>query len=87
MEILFWICWGAELIAVLWWIITDAKQKHMRSNSYSFLGLVYLLGALGLRLGLHEYRVSNFMVMIPAIPLLGLLLIIAVTMLSGKKWN
>jgi len=87
MEILFWICWIAELIVVLWWIITDAQQKHMEANPYSYLCLLYLLGVLGVRLGLHANNVSNAMVMIPAIPLLGLAFIIVVSVLSGKKWN
>jgi hypothetical protein len=87
MAILFWICWIAELGVVLWWIITDAKQTHMEANPYSYLSLVYLLAVLGVRLGLHANSVSNAMVMIPAIPLLGLGLIIVVSVLSGKKWN
>lgn len=87
MEILFWICWIAELVVVLWWIITDAQQKHMQPNPYSYLCLIYLLVVLGVRLGLHANGVSNTMVIIPAIPLLGLLFIIVVSMLSGKKWN
>jgi hypothetical protein len=87
METLFWICWITELIVVLWWIITDAQQTHMRPNPVSYLCLLYLLGVLGLRLGLQEYRISNAMVMIPAIPLLGLGCIIVLSVLSGKKWN
>ena len=87
MEVLFWICWIAELIVVLWWIITDAKLKHVQPNPYSFLCLLYLLAVLGIRMGLHANGLSNTMVLIPAIPLLGLGLIIVVSVLSGKKWN
>jgi hypothetical protein len=87
MEILFWICWIAELIVVLWWIITDMKQKHMQGNPYSYLSFFYLAAVLGIRLVLHADRVSDFMVMIPAIPLLLLGFIIIVSVISGKKWN
>lgn len=87
MEIIFWICWVAELIVVLWWIITDAQQTHIKPNPVSYVCLVYLFLVFGIRLGLHANTVTNAMVMIPAIPLLGLLLIIVASMLSGKKWN
>jgi hypothetical protein len=87
MEIIFWICWAAEFIVVLWWIITDAQQEYLKPNPVSYLCLVYLVIVLGVRVGLHANVVSKAMVTIPAIPLLGLLFIIVVSMLSGKKWN
>lgn len=87
MEIVFWICWIIELIVVLWWIITDARQTHMEPNTVSYLCLLYLLGVLGVRFGLHEFRISTIMVIVPAIPLLGLGCIIILSVLSGKKWN
>jgi hypothetical protein len=87
MDIIFWICWTAELIVVLWWIITDAQQKHLAPNPYSFVCLIYLAVVLVVRLGMDAKGVSNKMVMIPAIPLLGLLLIIVIAVASGKKWN
>jgi hypothetical protein len=87
MNIVFWICWVAEFAVVLWWIITDAQQKHMDPNPYSYLCLIYLAVVLVVRLGMHATGVSNAMVIVPAIPLLGLLLIIILHALSGKKWN
>lgn len=87
MKTFFWICWIAELIVVLWWILSDAKLKHIQVNPYSYLCFFYLLAAIGIRFVLHADRVSNIMVMIPAIPLLGLALIIIISVLSGQKWN
>ena len=87
MEIVFWICWTAGLIVVLWWIITDAQQKRMASNPYSFVCLIYLVVVLVVRLGMNAKGISNKMIMVTAIPLLGLLLIIVIAMVSGKKWN
>lgn len=87
MKIIFWICWIAELITVLWWIITDAQQKNMQVNPFSYLCLIYLIAVIAIRLGLHSIKLSNVMVMIPAVPLMLLGLIILVAMISRGKWN
>lgn len=87
MKTLFWICWIAEMVTVLWWIITDMLQKNLQPNPYSYLCMLYLLGVIGIRLGLHQVKLSNIMVMVPAVPLLGLGLIVLLSVISGQKWN
>lgn len=87
MEILFWTCWIAELVMVLWWIITDAQQTHMKANPVGYICLLFLLVVLGVRLGLQEHRTSNAMLIIPAVTLLGLGCIVVLSLLFRKKWN
>lgn len=87
MNILFWICWIAELITVCWWIFTDTQQKNLQANPYSYLCLIYLIAVIAIRLGFHSVKLSNAMVMIPAVPLLLLGIIILAAMFSREKWN
>ncbi|MBE7509215.1 MAG: hypothetical protein HS118_03410 [Bacteroidia bacterium] len=87
MKIFFWICWIAELITVLWWIITDVQQKNMQANPFSYLCLIYLIAVIAIRYGLQSIKLTNVMVMIPAVPLLLLGLIILAAMISRGKWN
>ncbi len=87
MKTLFWLCWIVELIVVFWWIITDAKQKNLAPNPISYLCLFYLLGVIAIRLGLHWIKLSNIMVIIPGILLIGLGLIILISVLSRQNWN
>jgi hypothetical protein len=65
----------------------NAQQRSLPPNPYSYLFLLYLTIVLILRVGVHAIAVTNGMVLIPAIPLLGLLLIIVMHAASGSKWN
>lgn len=87
MDILFWICWIAEMGVVAWWIISELQLRYLSPNIFSFLSLFYLLTVLFIRFEVKWDTVSVFMVGLPAIPLSGMLLIIILHMLSGRKWN
>lgn len=71
MKHLFWVCWGAEIIAVLFWI---AKEMSLRYNpdplSY-YIGL-YLMIVLACRFAFDLQKVSTMLVALPAIPLFAI---------------
>jgi len=87
MKIFFWICWIVEMIVVLWWIITDAQHENLQPNPFSYLCMFYLLGVIAIRIGLDWIKLSNIMVMIPGVLLIGMGLIILLSVISGEKWN
>ena len=87
MNIIFWICAVSELLLTLWWLQTDMKLTHKQMNPYIPLALLYLGLAFIIRFSAGWIRVSDAMVVIPAIPLLGLGLIIGITMKHGGRWN
>ena len=87
MNILFWICWTAELGVVLWWIFTELQLEYLEPNMYSFLALGYLLLILLIRFQSGGKKIAMIMTGLPAIPLAGMLFIIVIHSLSGGKWN
>ncbi len=87
MTYLFWICWSLESALMLWWLFDDLSLTYLPVNPSIFVGILYLAVVLFVRFGLGWVRVSNWMVIVPAIPLLGLLLIVVLATFSGVRWN
>lgn len=75
------------MVAVLFWIGSEMKLQYLKPNPFSFLSALYLLGVLAIRFGLGAEQLSAWMVIIPAIPLLLMLLIVIIHTLTGGKWN
>lgn len=84
---LFWICWSLESALMLWWLFDDLSLTYLPVNPSIFVGILYLAVVLFVRFGLGWVRVSNWMVIVPAIPLLGVLLIVVLATFSGVRWN
>ena len=87
MNIIFWFCWSVEVVLTIWWLFQDLKLTYLKLNPFITLSFLYLALVMLIRLGLNWTRVSDAMVLIPAIPLVGLLLIITVHAKTGGRWN
>jgi len=87
MKYIFWICWIGEITAVLFWIGSEMKLQYLKPNPYSFLSALYLLAVLAMRFGTGAERLSAWMVILPALPLLLMLLFVIIHTLTGGKWN
>ena len=87
MKYLFWICWTGEMAVVLFWIGSEMKLQYLTPNPYSFLSALYLLGTLAVRFGLGAQNLSACMVIIPALPLLLMILFLIIHTISSGKWN
>lgn len=87
MVIFFWILWTAEFILALWWLQSEMKLTRLKANPYVFVSLLYLIATLAFRFGAGLNKFSLAMVTIPAIPLAGILFIIIISIISGKRWN
>lgn len=87
MDILFWFCAIVEFALALWWLLTDMRQTTVPMNPFISLAFLYLAVVLIVRYGLGWIRVSESMVMIPAVPLAGLGLIIVLYMTHKGRWN
>ena len=87
MTTLFWILWMAEFIGTGWWLQSEMKLTHIKANPYVFLSFVYLMVILGVRFGLDLPKVSLGLVLVPAIPLVFMLLIIIISVLTRARWN
>ena len=75
------------MAAVLFWIGSEMKLQYLTPNPFSFLSALYLLGALAIRFGLGALSISAWMVIIPALPLLVMMLFVIIHTISGGKWN
>jgi hypothetical protein len=87
MDYIFWICWIGEMAGAIFWIISEFRLKYTEPNPWAYLSAGYLVMALLIRYGLELTAVSSWMVILPGIPLFLYALMIALFVLSGKKWN
>jgi hypothetical protein len=85
MTYIFWICWAAEMLAVFFWLASEMKLKYLLPNPFSFISAVYLFIVLALHFS-DQPAVALMMVIIPAIPLLVLLLLVTLHSVLGGKW-
>jgi hypothetical protein len=87
MNILFWVLWVSELLGVCWWLYGEMKSTYRQPNPFVFLSLLYLLAVLGIRFGLGILKLSMGMVVIPAIPLLFLVLVVIIASTTRGRMN
>lgn len=87
MKYIFWICWTGEMIAVLCWIGSEMKLQYLKPNPFSFLSALYLLTVLAVRFGAGAEKLSAWMVILPALPLLLMMLFVIIHTISGGRWN
>jgi hypothetical protein len=87
MKYVFWICWGGEFIAVLLWLIDEMRLVYLKPNPLVFVSFFYLFAVLIVRYPMGLLAVSNGMVLVPAIPLVLLLLVVLLATITGTKWN
>jgi hypothetical protein len=91
-NILFWTCWGIEFVFMLWWLFDDMKLTYIKLNPFIYIGFMWLMVALVIRLALGMKGISLTMVSITAVPLAimgAFLLVVMLASLSGKpmRWN
>jgi hypothetical protein len=84
---LFWILWMGEFIGTGWWLQSEMKLTHIKANPYVFLSFLYLMIVLGVRFSLALTKISFAMVLVPAIPVVFMLLIIIISVLTRARWN
>ena len=87
MQVLFWICWTAEFVFACWWVFSEMGYKHLDPNPAAFVGMCYVLAVLGMRYVAGAIKISNVMVLIPAVPLAGMGLIVLISIIFKVKWN
>ena len=87
MTTLFWILWMGEFIGTGWWLQSEMKLTHLKTNPYVFLSFLYLMLVLGVRFGLNLPKISLGMVVAPAIPLFFMLVIIIISVMTRARWN
>jgi len=87
MQVLFWICWCVEFIFACWWVFSEMRYTHLKPNIFAFLAMGYVLATLGTHFTAGAMRISNIMVLLPAIPLAAMGMIALITIIFKIKWN
>ncbi len=78
MKHLFWICWGAEIATVFYWISKEVSLPY-EPNPLSFYAGLYLIIVLAFRFAFDMQKVSTMMVALPAIPLVAIASLFSLT--------
>ncbi|MGC4100167.1 hypothetical protein [Ferruginibacter sp.] len=81
---IFWICWAAEMLVILFWIASEIK---VRLNPLSFFGAIYLFAALALKINMGTNALASVMVLVPAIPLFLMLFVMTLHSVSEGRGN
>ena len=81
---MFWICWAAEMLVVLFWIASEIK---LRLNPLSFFSAIYLFTALALKINMGTNVLASVMVLVPAIPLFLMLFVVMLHSISEGRGN
>ena len=84
---IFWCCWVAEMIAAVVWITSELKLQYVSPNPFAFISAAWLLFVLAVFFFTTRHTAALLMVIIPAIPLLGLLLLVMIYKLAGGRYN
>lgn len=67
MKYLFWICWGAEIASVFYWIAKEVSLPYEPNPLSYYIGL-YLMIVLACRFAFDMQKISTMMVVLPAVP-------------------
>jgi hypothetical protein len=89
MNYIFWTCWVIELALAIGWLSTEMKHAPMKMNPFAIISILYLAFPILVKCSAGADKIANILVIVPAVPLLGVLFMIIIIHFSKfrGRWN
>ena len=82
MKYIFWVLFASETLFMLWMLWEEMKLRYLTMPAYIPVGFLWLILILILKFVIKSNKIAFIMVVIPAIPLIIMLMILIAVYIS-----